>query len=147
MNRSVPFLLCVAALALGVMVPSAFSQAANTVQKPTLTAGNATLSTSGSLNEKDIADLKTDWTDEKTGIRYSFQAAFGLPKIEDKDKKRFQKMGKVPFRITCSLVESKKTKSGPLNRLMSGTAKFYVQDENKKEVLRKSVALEKMCPS
>jgi len=134
---------CPAFFAVGQATNSATNSATNTTMgvSATSTAAN------GLLSDKDLSELKTDWTDEKTGIRYVLDAGFGAPKLEDKDKKRYQKMGRVPFRITCALYEIKKTKGSALTQRMTGTAKFYVLDESKKDIIKKSVSLEKMCPS
>ena len=123
-------------------------QVSNDVKQTRLQMGpTGTSSQNGSLSEKDISELKTDWTDEKTGIKYNFQASFGVANVEEKDRRRLEKLGKVPYRITCTLYEMKQSKGTTLSKRMTGTAKFYVRDESNKDIIKKSVSLEKMCPS
>lgn len=122
-------------------------QASNGMKQAALRTGTTSVSANGLLSEKDISELKTDWTDEKTGIKYNFQASFGVANVEEKDRKRLEKMGKVPYRITCTLYEMKQSKGTTLSNRMTGTAKFYVLDESNKDIIKKSVSLEKMCPS
>lgn len=100
------------------------------------------------LSEEQIAALQTDWTNPKTGDKLQFQASFGVRNLTPQEKTRYAKSGKIPYRITCALYEIKDV--GGKKRLMrvnGGTARFYITDPDGKVVEKKSMPLDKMCPS
>lgn len=101
----------------------------------------------GTLSEEEVEKLKTSWTDEKTGKQYLFNASFGARKLDAKQKKKYKKSGKVPYRITASLYEHKESKGKKLSKRLKGTGRFYVLDSEGKVVLKKSMSLAKLCPS
>jgi len=100
------------------------------------------------LSEEQIAALQTDWTNPKTGDKLQFQASFGVRNLTPQEKTRYAKSGKVPYRITCALYEIKDI--GGKKRLMrvnGGTARFYITDPGGQVIEKKSMPLDKMCPS
>jgi hypothetical protein len=102
------------------------------------------------LTEEEIASLKTQAViDEKNDIQCQFMASFSaVPVTDAKEKKKLAKSGKIPIRITCALYEIKNAKTPkPLTKRMSGNAQFYVLDSEGKMVEKKTVSLDKMCPS
>lgn len=99
----------------------------------------------GTLSDFDLAQLKTEWTDEKTKI--VFTASVNQPKLSEADKKRLVKSKKTPIRITADLIEMKPAGGKTLTKRLNGTAYLYLVDSDGKVVLTQSVALEKMCPT
>lgn len=102
----------------------------------------------GMLSDKEIEELKTEDTDEKTGQKIVFNASFGTAKLKTAfDKKKYEKSGKIPVRITCSLEDVKQVNGKNVSKLLRGTAKICIMDSEGKEVETQSVSLDKMCPS
>jgi len=102
------------------------------------------------LTDEEIASLKTQAViDEKKDIQYQFVGSFAaVPVTDAKEKKKLAKSGKIPIRITCALYEVKGAKTPkPLAKRMSGSAQFYILDSEGKMVEKKTVSLDKMCPS
>ncbi|MDD5677440.1 MAG: hypothetical protein PHW60_05535 [Kiritimatiellae bacterium] len=100
------------------------------------------------LTEDQIADLLTEWTNEKTGAKLMFQSSFGLRTVTPQEKRKYVKSGKIPIRITCELFEIKESNGKKLaKRMTSGSARFYIMDSDGKVIEKKSVSLDKMCPS
>jgi len=109
---------------------------------------STTVTTPGTLSEKDVAELKSEWTDEKTGLKYMFVATFNQWKpTQPADKKKYEKSGKMPVRITCTFYEVKMVQNKPLYKRLSGASKFYITGPDNKVVLTQTVSLDKMCPS
>ena len=101
------------------------------------------------LTDEEISSFKTESIDEKGKTKYQFGARFGAAAITDpKDKKKYAKSGEIPIRVTCALYEIKNADTPkPLMRRMSGNVQFYILDSDGKMLLRKTVSLDKMCPS
>ena len=100
------------------------------------------------LSEEQIAALQSEWTNPKTGDKLQFQASFGVRNLTPQEKTRYAKSGKVPYRITCALYEIKESNGKKfLKRVSGGTARFYITDPGGKVVEKKSMPLDKMCPS
>lgn len=114
----------------------------------TVTKPSSTVVKPGTLSDKDIEELKTELTDEKTKQKLLFVADFSLRKpTQPAEKKKYEKSGKIPFRITATLYDVKDTGGKPLYRRFGGTAKFYLINSDGKVVLTESASLDKMCPS
>jgi hypothetical protein len=99
------------------------------------------------LSDSEIADFKTEVADPDGKKRVQFMADLSVPRLKDAERKKFERSGKVPVRITCSLEEIKAADPKPLVKRLSGRAQFYLLDSDSKVVFRKSMPLEKMCPS
>ena len=114
----------------------------------TVTKPSSTVVKPGTLSDKDIEALKTELTDEKTKQKLLFVTDFSLRKpTQPAEKKKYEKSGKIPFRITATLYDVKETGGKPLYRRLGGTAKFYLINSEGKVVLTESASLDKMCPS
>jgi len=121
--------------------------ATNVLVKPGLTNGKPA-GNNNILAEDQIAELLTEWTDEKTGARLVFNSSFGVRTVSPQEKRKYVKSGKIPVRITCSLEEVKEVNGKQLaKRVSGGSARFYIMDADGKVIEKKSVALDKMCPS
>lgn len=138
-------LVCILVLGLAVALSQySFAQApatpaTTTTQKPPAP---------GTLTDAEIASLKTQYKDEKTGNLYSFSASFGALSVTDPiAKRKYANSGKVPFRITCALYETKEVNKKKLTQRLSGTARFYLLDSDGKVIEQKSAPLDNMCPS
>jgi len=107
-----------------------------------------TITKAGMLSEKEIEELKTESTDEKTGQKIVFYASFGTAKPKSAfDKRKYEKSGKIPIRITCSLEDVKQINGRNVGKLLRGTAKICIMDSEGKVIETESVSLDKMCPS
>lgn len=129
------------------VVCSAFAQgnsAAGTSAAKPATVGFNDL---GPLTDDQIASLQTEWTDEKTKRQFVFTASFGPQTLKSEDKARYQKMGRIPYRLTADLMEAKETDGKKLYKRVEGSAKFYILDPAGKVVEKRSSSLAKMCPS
>ena len=104
---------------------------------------------SGTLSDKEIGELQTQWRDDKTGANMVFRGSFGGGRVSSKDKAKYVKSGKIPVRITATLYEVKTDSSGKQKASLktSGTAYFYVLDDKDEVVFKKSASMAKMCPS
>lgn len=107
-------------------------------------------STDKTLSDEQIAELLETHTDEKAGRDYKFTAGFGrlsLSVTRDKSKiSKYKASGKVPYRLTAEFTEYKDYKGKKVGKRLSGTAKFYVLDEEGKLVDKGSSSLSTMCP-
>ncbi len=96
----------------------------------------------GSLTEAELSSMILKWEDpggaKKLALYATVSSAKGI-------NKKYLKQGKIPFRITASLME---TAAGQrYGKRATGTAHFYLQDSAGKVVQKKDVSLAKMCPS
>ena len=135
-----------------VMAATVFSQEkADEQPAPTNGPGikvTATRAAAGILAEDQIAALLTEWTNEKTGIKLVFQASFEVRTVTPQEKSKYIKSGKIPIRITCELREVKESNGKKLaKRVNGGMARFYIMDPDGKVIDKKSMPLDKMCPS
>ena len=102
----------------------------------------------GMLTDKEIEELKTEDTDEKTGQKIVFYCTFGAAKPKSAfEKKKYERSGKIPVRITCSLEDVKQVNGRNVGKLLRGTAKICIMDSDGKVVDTQSASLDKMCPS
>ena len=102
----------------------------------------------GMLSDKEIEELQTQSVDEKTGQKIVFSGSFGTAKPKSAfEKKKYEKSGKIPIRVTCSLEDVKQVNGKNLAKLLRGTARICVMDSDGKVVLTESESLDKMCPS
>ena len=99
------------------------------------------------LTDDQIAALLTEWTDEKTDAKLQFSASFGVRNVPADEKRKYVKSGKIPIRITCELDEVKEVKGKKMYKRQSGNSHLYILDSDGKIVDRKTVSLDKMCPS
>lgn len=119
--------------------------AAGAPAKPGLTTVKPT---GGTLTDEQIAALLPEWTDEKTGNKLVFQASFSVRSLPPQEKRRYVKSGKIPARLTCELLEVKEVNGKMLaKRVTNGMARFYIMDPDGKVIDKKSISLDKMCPS
>jgi hypothetical protein len=102
----------------------------------------------GMLSDKEVEELQTENTDEKTGQKIVFNAFFGTVKPKNAyEKKKYEKNGTIPIRITCTLEDVKQVNGKKVGKLLRGTARMYVMDSDGKVVMTESASLDKMCPS
>jgi hypothetical protein len=139
--------------ALVAFLLSATALWADNGQKPTSTTTGPKLSAgpvggaNTLLSDAEIAAFKTEVANDDGKKKVQFMAALSVPRLNDQEKRKFERSGKVPVRITCSLEEIKAAEPKPLVKRLSGRAQFYLLDSDSKVVFRKSMPLEKMCPS
>jgi hypothetical protein len=109
---------------------------------------SSTVAKPGTLSDKEIEELQTENTDDKTGQKIVFNAFFGTVKPKNAyEKKKFEKSGTIPIRITCTLEDVKQVNGKNVSKLLRGTARMYVMDSDGKIVMTESASLDKMCPS
>ena len=100
------------------------------------------------LTEDQIADLLPEWTNEKTGTKLVFQSSFEARTVTPQEKRKYVKSGKIPIRIICELLEVKEVNGKNMaKRVSGGTVRFYIMDPDGKVIDKKSIPLDKMCPS
>ena len=109
MDVTTRYLVCLMVVtAFGALTAQAALTASNTPPRSsTITPRRAGGSSTGALTEEQIASLKTEWTDPKSGKVFQFSASFAAGKVDPKDQRKYAKSGKVPFRITATLAEIK----------------------------------------
>ena len=117
-------------------------------EPPAVTNQLSGTATNPVLSAEQIATLKTDAKDEKSGKTYQFTAIF-LPKtLTDTEKEAYRKSGKIPFRVNCDLMESRMEGEKKITtRVESGIANFYVMDEKGHVVDSKTLNLGRWHPS
>ncbi|MDD4870209.1 MAG: hypothetical protein PHR77_06580 [Kiritimatiellae bacterium] len=109
---------------------------------------SSTVAKAGTLSDKEIEELLSESTDEKTGQKIVFNAFFGTAKPKSAyEKKKYEKSGTIPIRITCTLSDVKQVNGKNMSKLLRGTARMYVMDSDGKIVMTESASLDKMCPS
>lgn len=101
------------------------------------------------LSEKDLARLTQNWTDPKTGESYRFSASMSL---DPKSKKNLTWKEGQPLEIKISAENYKTSKAAANGKLGvpkrdSGTALFYVLDDQQKPLFTKVKSLDSMCPT
>jgi len=100
------------------------------------------------LTDDQIAALLTEWTNEKTEAKIVFQSSFGVRAVTPQEKRQYVKSGKIPVRLTCELLEIKESNGKKLaKRVGGGTVRFYLMDSDGKVIVKKSLSIDKMCPS
>ena len=99
------------------------------------------------LSAEEIAQFVQEWTDDKSDKKMQFVASFGMPSLDTEQKKHYKHSGKIPYRLTCTLSTIKGTGQKQLSKREDGTAYFYIMDSEGAVIEKKSMALEKMCPS
>jgi hypothetical protein len=138
------FRACIAVLLLSTSVSFSQQVSTNDTKKPVGLSGP----TGGNvLTDDQLAALKKDATDEKTGATYSFAADFGTRSVEPPEQRKYAKSGRIPIRITCSFTETKTVGGKALTRRLSGSSHIYIMDSDGKVVFKKTFPLDKMCPS
>jgi len=132
-----------------VSCSNGYSQEKQTTSDTTAqTTDSAGISVPGVLTAKQISEFKTEWADEKKGVKYMWSATFSQIKFSrPEEKKKYTKSGKIPYRITCSLYEIKEMNGKPLYKLVGGSVKLAILTSDKKVELSKTASLDKMCPS
>lgn len=118
---------------------------------PKLSGGGSKLGGSSggakTLTDEEIEKFETSWEDEKKGVTIRFQARIGIKKLAGKQKEKYKKIGKIPFRITVDLGSVKPGKR-VMKRITSGRAEFYLLDEEGNVAFKKrSAPLSKLCPT
>lgn len=106
------------------------------------------LNTSMVLTEAQLADLKSEITDEKNGTKYQFVASAALDRTSSKNRNWKEGKG-LDVKITASCYKVKDIGSGRTQRTLetSGSCHFYLLDEAGKPALTKSKSLDSMCPT
>ncbi|MEI6809348.1 MAG: hypothetical protein WCN95_11560 [bacterium] len=99
------------------------------------------------LSDAQIAVLKTEWADDKKKTRMQFSASFGASAVTPEEKKKYARSGKIPIRVTADLIEIKEISGKNVAKRLDGSIHLYVKDSDGKVVAKKSIPLEKMCPS
>jgi hypothetical protein len=105
----------------------------------------------GLLTDQDVGQLQTEWTDPATGTKLIFSASFSRRELNAPEDKaphmRYVRLGKVPYRITVTLLQQEKDKRG-MALITNGNATFYVTDSEGKVVTKpQTQELDKLCPS
>lgn len=95
---------------------------------------------------EEIAAFKTDFTDTD-GSRYAFHASFHPQTLSKKDAEKAARLGKIPFRVTCSLDKFKLVGGKMRSVTMEGNGYIVVLDEQGEVVASKRENLAKLCPS
>jgi hypothetical protein len=137
--------------ALVTLLLSATVVWADNGQKPASTPTSPKLATATAgganalLSDAEIDAFKTEGVTDDGKRKIQFMAALSVPSLNAQEKKKFERSGKVPVRITCTLEEIKVTQSKPLVKRLSGRVQFYLLDSDDKVVFRKAMHLEKMC--
>ncbi|MCX7818262.1 MAG: SHD1 domain-containing protein [Kiritimatiellae bacterium] len=99
------------------------------------------------LPESEIAALKRQFTDERTGDQYEFLGGASVKhRLGEKDPD-WKEGDPIPLTITCELVRVRKKKDGTSDRKREdGTAEFYVADETGAVVFRRKERLSTLEP-
>lgn len=101
----------------------------------------------GTLSEEEIAGLKTETVDEKSGAKLQLSATFFQrplhPEKDGAEIRKYSKSGKIPVRILVTLYE---IRDGNKKR-MDGRCHFYILDAQGKLLAKRTMSLEEMCPS
>jgi hypothetical protein len=134
------------AMAVAVSSSAAWGADMSAFSKPTLTSTSSRFSASG-FSDKEIAAWVTSWEDTRSHRKYEFRSAFRPMRVEERDKRKYQKSGEIPFRITAELTELKESKGRILRKRATGTARIAILDIEGKKVISKSMSLAKLCPS
>ena len=114
-------------------------------RKLSTTGLSSSSSSSGMLSEEELKNLSPTWTDEKSGDKRVMRAGFAQERVSPTQKKRYQRSGKIPFRIIADVTE---TQAGARRgQRMSGSCKIYILDSENKCVDKKSTSLDSMCPT
>jgi hypothetical protein len=109
---------------------------------------SSTMTKPGTLSEKAIEELQTEWTSDKNGQKIVFNGSFSGRKLtQAAEKKKFEKSGKIPIRITAELLDVKQVNGKNMSKRLPGTARFFITDPDGKVVITESGSLDKMCPS
>lgn len=105
------------------------------------------VNTSAILSEAQLADLKSEFTDEKNGSEYRFIASAGLDPKSTKNKN--WKVGRaLEVRVTASLEKMKTASDGKVTGIReNGSCVFYILDSEGTPVVSKSKPLDSMCPT
>lgn len=101
----------------------------------------------GPLSEEQIAAFITEWNNDKGNEKIIFNASFGVRSLSVEEKRKYQKSGKIPLRLTADLSQVKDVHGKKLSERMTGTAHFYILDPAGQIIEKKSMSLAKMCPS
>lgn len=101
----------------------------------------------GTLTDEEIAGLKETYVNERTKTKYAFSASFLKITPGDKDKSKYVKSGKIPFKMYAALYEIKESVGKQVRKRQNGTANIFIQDSDGNVVLTKFMSMEKMCPS
>lgn len=102
----------------------------------------------GHLSDAQIEKLVAEYTDPGNKKIYSIMVSASRATIPAADKKKYEKSGKVPFRVICQVVERKDENDTKPKLYTSSSANFYLLDaDGKTAVNKQTVSLGKMCPS
>lgn len=113
-------------------------------QAPSLTATNVPVL----LTAKELADLKSEWTDQETSKKLSLAIVAKQAAVEPKDKEKLKASGAVPFQITATMLETRTVNGKPVSRLLTGSqATVCIYDSEGKTVVSRLVQLVDLCAS
>ncbi len=138
-------LLCV--VFASVQVQAALLSSQKDVLQPALSKYRSTVT---QMTDEQVAELKTEYFNEKSERTFKFTSGFAQLRLDPKKAKskisKYKASGKVPIRITAELVEMRVYKGKNVSKRANGTARIYVLDTEGKIVLKKSMSLSVMCP-
>lgn len=100
----------------------------------------------GVPTDAEIAAFKTQWT-APDGKRYLLQAGFGLPSLNESDRRKYARSGKVPYRVTISLYELKEVRGRTLSQRLDGQGNLVILSEAGDVINKERESLGKLCPS
>lgn len=147
MSRSTRCFVCVMILAAFAVLPArtAPDESNTPPRSAALVSRRAGSSSSGVLTDDQIANLKTEWTDPKTGKTFQFNSSFVAGKVDPKDYRKYAKSGRVPFRITATFSEIKESNGKKTYERQTGNCRILVLDAEGNQIAKKSESLDSMC--
>lgn len=103
----------------------------------------------GTLTAKQISELKTEFTDEKTKKTYKvidFEIK-PVPVTSRSEKAKYKESGKAPVNFVYAIYEIYTADKKTVKTRLQGTCNLYMKNAEGEVVLKKGVPLDKMCPS
>ncbi len=114
---------------------------------PTGETGREAEPREGVLTEEQIDAFQTSVEGSRRDVRFTFSAAFGPRRLNDRDRRRYSSSGAVPFHITANYNEERTSGRRVLRRTASGRVNFYVLDAEGTIVARSAMPSDRMCPT
>ncbi len=128
------------------------ARAASASKQERWPVSRSTRSSSGMLSADEVAKLQTEWRDEDGRHSRSFRPGFSAIRLDPKKHRstmrKYAKSGKVPFKITATLVEGREKNGKKSSSLIKrGTCYIRITDADGVLVTKKSISLAKLCPT
>ena len=103
----------------------------------------------GTLTDQQISELRTEFTDASTQKTYRVMhfKIEPAPVTSRSEKAKYRESGKAPVHFTYSVYEINKAGKKPVEKRLQGTCNLYMKNADGEVVLKKSIPLDKMCPS